>query len=80
MDKLIYAEVKERQENPDPSGTDMLSLMMAARDEQGQPMSDFKLRDELITLLVVGHKTTSTSLTWPLYWTRHFPQVREKLL
>lgn len=80
VDKLIYAEVKERQENPDPSRTDMLSLTMAPRDEQGQPMSDVELQDELITLLVVGHKTTSTSLTWPLYWIRHFPQVREKLL
>jgi unspecific monooxygenase len=60
VDKLIYAEVKEHQENPDPSRTDMLSLTMAPRDEQGQPMSDVELQDELITLLVVGHKTTST--------------------
>jgi unspecific monooxygenase len=76
---IIYAEVKKPQENRDPSGTDMLSLMMAAKDEQGQQMSDVELRDELITLLVVGHKTTATSLTWALYCIHHFPQMREQL-
>jgi unspecific monooxygenase len=54
--------------------------MMAARDENGQPMSDVELRDELITLLIAGHETTATSLTWALYWINHVPQVRAKLL
>jgi cytochrome P450 family 110 len=80
VDELIYAEIKERQENPDPSRTDILSLMMAARDEQGQPMTDVELRDELITLLVAGHETTATSLTWALYWIHHTPQIRENIL
>ena len=80
INKLIYAEIKERQENPDPSRTDILSLMMATKDEEGQPMTDVELRDELMTLLVAGHETTATSLTWALYWIHHLPQVREKLL
>ncbi|MBD2295415.1 cytochrome P450 [Anabaena sphaerica FACHB-251] len=80
IDTLIYAEIKERQEKPDPSRTDILSLMMAAKDENGQPMSDVELRDELITLLIAGHETTATSLTWALYWVHRFPQVREELL
>jgi unspecific monooxygenase len=80
VDELIYAEIKERQEKPDPSRTDILSLMMAAKDEQGQPMTNVELRDELITLLVAGHETTATSLTWAFYWVHRFPQVREKLL
>ena len=54
--------------------------MMSARDEQGQPMTDVELRDELMTLLVAGHETTATSLAWALYWIHHLPQVREKLL
>ncbi|MEH2114142.1 cytochrome P450 [Nostoc sp.] len=80
MDELIYAEIQDRQQQPDSSRTDILSLMMATRDEDGQPMTDVELRDELITLLVAGHETTATSLTWALYWIHHLPQVREKLL
>ncbi|MEA5534922.1 cytochrome P450 [Crocosphaera sp. XPORK-15E] len=80
IDQLIYEEIQERRENPDPSRTDILSLMMAARDEAGEPMTDVELRDELITLLVAGHETTATSLSWAFYWIHHQPQVREKLL
>ena len=80
MDELIYAEIRERKEQPDPSRTDILSLMISARDEQGQPMTDVELRDELITLLFAGHETTATSLAWALYWIHHTPEVREKLL
>lgn len=80
MDELIYAEIQSRKQQPDPSRIDILSLMMAARDEAGQSMSDVELRDGLITLLVAGHETTATSLAWALYLVHHLPQVREKLL
>ncbi|MEH2236429.1 cytochrome P450 [Nostoc sp.] len=80
IDELIYAEISDRKEQPDPSRTDILSLMMAARDEEGQSMTDVELRDELITLLAAGHETTATSLAWAFYWIHHLPQVREKLL
>jgi unspecific monooxygenase len=80
IDKLIYAEIEERREKPDPSRTDILSLMMASRDEAGEPMTNVELRDELITLLVAGHETTATSLAWAFYWIHHQPQVYEKLL
>ncbi|MHC5824988.1 MAG: cytochrome P450, partial [Nostoc sp.] len=80
IDELIYAEIRDRKAQPDPSRTDILSLMMAARDEDGQSMTDVELRDELITLLVAGHETTATSLAWAFYWIHYLPQVREKLL
>lgn len=80
IDELIYAEIQERKQQPDPSRTDILSLMMAARDEDGQSMTDVELRDELITLLAAGHETTATSLAWAFYWIHYLPQVREKLL
>ncbi|AVH69870.1 cytochrome P450 [Nostoc sp. 'Lobaria pulmonaria (5183) cyanobiont'] len=80
MDELIYAEISDRKQQPDTSRTDILSLMMAARDEEGHSMTDVELRDELITLLVAGHETTATSLTWALYWIHHLPEVRAKLL
>jgi unspecific monooxygenase len=80
MDELIYAQIQERRSQPNPSRTDILSLMMAARDEAGEPMTDVELRDELITLLAAGHETTATALAWAFYWIHHLPQVREKLL
>ncbi|MDZ8134423.1 MAG: cytochrome P450 [Nostoc sp. DedQUE04] len=80
MDDLIYAEIQERRSLADQSRSDILSLMMAARDEAGEPMTDIELRDELMTLLIAGHETTASSLAWALYWIHHQPEVREKLV
>ncbi|MDJ0688742.1 MAG: cytochrome P450 [Xenococcaceae cyanobacterium MO_188.B32] len=80
IDQLLYAEIQERRISNDPERTDILSLMISARDEQGEGMSDVELRDELITLLLAGHETTATALCWALYWIHSQPQVREKLL
>ncbi|MEH1803041.1 MAG: cytochrome P450 [Nostoc sp.] len=80
MDDLIYAEIQERRSLGDQSRSDILSLMMAARDETGEPMTDLELRDELMTLLIAGHETTASSLAWALYWIHHQPEVREKLV
>ena len=80
IDELIYAEIDERQAHLDPSRTDILSLMMTARDENGEAMRDVELRDELMTLLFAGHETTATALAWALYWIHHLPEVREQLL
>lgn len=80
IDQLLYAEIHSKRMQKDPSRTDILSLMISARDEQGEGMTDVELRDELITLLLAGHETTATSLCWALYWIHHQPQVREKLL
>ncbi|MBD2296794.1 cytochrome P450 [Anabaena sphaerica FACHB-251] len=80
IDQLLYAEIQERRDHPDPSRDDILSLMMSARDENGEAMTDVELRDELMTLLVAGHETTASALTWALYWIHHLPEVREKLL
>ncbi|MBW4667003.1 MAG: cytochrome P450 [Cyanomargarita calcarea GSE-NOS-MK-12-04C] len=80
VDQLIYEEIRERREQLDASRTDILSLLMEARDEAGQPMTDEELHDELMTLLVAGHETTATALAWALYWIHKLPSVREKLL
>ncbi|MBW4679773.1 MAG: cytochrome P450 [Microcoleus vaginatus WJT46-NPBG5] len=80
MNELLYAEIRERRENLDPSRTDVLTLLLLARDEAGEGMSDLELRDELITLLAAGHETTATALAWALYWVHRHPQVRERLV
>lgn len=80
VDALIDAEIEERRLQPDANRTDILSLMMAARDENGQPMTNEELRDELMTLLFAGHETTATALAWAFYWIHRLPSVRQKLL
>ena len=80
VDKLLYAEISKRRQQNDPNRTDILSLLMSARDEDGQLMSDLELRDELLALLFAGHETTASAMAWSLYWIHHLPEVREKLL
>ncbi|MEH2310262.1 MAG: cytochrome P450 [Nostoc sp.] len=80
IEQLIYALLRERRAESDQNRQDILSLMMAARYNDGQGMSDEELHDELMTLLVAGHETTASALTWAFYWIDHLPEVRQKLL
>ena len=60
-------------------GADLLSLLMAARDEDGSAMSDDQLRDEAITLLLAGHETTAIALTFTFLLLSMHPDVRARL-
>jgi len=80
VDELLYAEIAARRSQSDSGRTDILALLMAARDPEGQPLSDVELRDELITLLFAGHETTASALAWALYWIAALPEIRAKLL
>ncbi|MFH7026991.1 MAG: cytochrome P450 [Heteroscytonema crispum UTEX LB 1556] len=80
LDKLLYQEISDRRVQNASYGEDILSLLLSARDENGQPMTDVELRDELMTMLFAGHETTATALAWALYWIHYLPEVREKLL
>lgn len=59
IDDLIYTEIKERRQQENYTGKDILTLLMLTKDEAGNPMSDQELHDELITLLIAGHETTA---------------------
>src|SRR5215218_4996620 len=61
VDALLHEQIEARRRAP---GDDVLSLLLAARHADGAPMSDRELRDELVTLLVAGHETTATALSW----------------
>ncbi|AUT03481.1 cytochrome P450 [Nostoc sp. CENA543] len=80
LDELIYQEIHERRTQVATQGNDILSLLLTARDENGEPMTDIELRDELMTMLFAGHETTAIALSWALYWIHYVPEVREKLL
>jgi cytochrome P450 family 135 len=65
VDEALFDEIARRRDDPSlAERTDIFSMLMQARDEDGQPLSDRELRDELITLLVAGHETTATGLAW----------------
>ncbi|HET9401705.1 MAG TPA: cytochrome P450 [Candidatus Acidoferrales bacterium] len=78
LDKIVYGIIAERRASGRDTG-DLLSMLLAARDDEGKGMSDQQLRDELLTLLLAGHETTALALSWTWYLLANHPEA-EKLL
>jgi len=78
LDTLLDAQLRERRA-AGSAGMDVLSLLLAARDEAGQPMTDTEIKDELRTMLFAGHETTAIGMTWALYYLHRLPAVRARL-
>ncbi|MFP2903749.1 cytochrome P450 [Pyxidicoccus sp. 3LFB2] len=71
--------IADRRKRPEDTG-DLLSMFMLARDEDtGETMSDEQLRDEVLTMLVAGHETTATTLSWTWALLAQHPEVEAKL-
>jgi cytochrome P450 len=78
-DRLLYAEIAERRGDPDLADrTDALAMLIRATDDDGISMSDVELRDQLMTLLVAGHDTTATGLSWALERLSRHPALLDK--
>ena len=78
-DEMVLAEIARRRAQPDVERReDIMSLLLQARHEDGSPMSDSELRDELMTLLIAGHETTATTLAWALERLVRSPQALER--
>src|SRR4051812_3090318 len=81
LDELLFDEIARRREAPDlEERDDVFSMLVLARDEDGRPMSDRELRDELVTLLVAGHETTATGLAWTFDLLLHNPRTLNRLM
>jgi cytochrome P450 len=79
LDAAVYGLIAERQAQSDP-GEDMLGMLLKARDpETGAAMSQREVRDEVITLLIAGHETVASSLTWTWYLLARNPRAWETL-
>jgi cytochrome P450 len=78
LDRLVSRILAERRARPADRG-DLLSMLLAARDEDGRPMSDRQLRDELITLFVAGHETTAIAISWTLFLLARNPAAAAKV-
>jgi cytochrome P450 family 135 len=80
VDRLLYPVIEARRIAPDLNDRDdILSLLLQARHEDGRPMSDGELRDELMTLLVAGHETTATGLSWAIELLARHPEELSRL-
>jgi cytochrome P450 len=78
IDRLVTRIIRERRQYAGDRG-DLLSMLIAARDDEGQSMTDQQLRDEVITLLLAGHETTALALSWTWYLLSQHPDVDAKL-
>src|SRR6476469_9718891 len=80
LDEFIYEEIRLRRAEPGhEERDDVLSLLLGARDDEGEAMSDRELRDELVTVLGAGHETTATGLAWAVERLVRNPGVLAKL-
>jgi cytochrome P450 len=77
IDKVVYRIISERRASGKDEG-DLLSMLLAARDEDGSQMSDRQLRDEVMTLFLAGHETTALTLAWSWYLLGTHPEVERK--
>jgi cytochrome P450 len=78
LDEIVDRIIRQRRASGEDTG-DLLSMLMAARDEDGSGMTDRQLRDEILTFLLAGHETTAVSLSWTWYLLSQHPEVEQKL-
>jgi cytochrome P450 len=76
--ELLREIIHQRQAAGEDRG-DLLSMLLAARDEEGRPMSEEQLLDECVTLFVAGHETTAAALTWSWYLLAQHPGILAQL-
>jgi cytochrome P450 len=79
LDRFIYEEIADRRREADSERDDVLSLLLRATHEDGSPMSDRVLRDELVTVIGAGHETTATGLAWAVERLVRTPRVLARL-
>jgi cytochrome P450 len=77
IDNVVYRIIAERRATGKDEG-DLLSMLLAARDEDGSQMSDRQLRDEVMTLFLAGHETTALTLAWAWYLLGTHPEAERK--
>ncbi len=80
VDRRLYEVIRQRRAaGPIEGRHDVLSLLLEARDEDGRPLTDEELRDELLTLLLAGHETTANSLAWTFERLLRTPAAYQRL-
>jgi len=79
MSKMIEERRNQKENDPKDKGIDLLSLLIAATDDQtNERMTDRQLRDEAMTIFVAGHETTANALAWTLILLAQHPEVQTR--
>lgn len=78
--QLLLAEIRDRRASLDPDRTDILSMLLSARHEDGTLMSETEILNQSLTLLLAGYETTATAMAWTVYWSHRYPAIKAKLL
>ena len=78
LDWIVYGIIAARRASGDDTG-DLLAMLMNARDDAGEAMSDRQLRDEVMTIVLAGHETTANALAWALHLLARHPDVERRL-
>jgi cytochrome P450 len=80
VDELLSPMIAARRRDPDlDRRTDIMSLLLTARGEDGEYLSDKEIRDDLVTLVLAGHETTATTLAWMIDLLLHHPDELAKV-
>jgi cytochrome P450 len=81
IDRLVRAEIEDRRRADDwAERSDLLTILLQARHDDGQPLSDAEIRDELVTILLAGEETTATSLAWAVERLTCHPEHQARLI
>lgn len=78
LDRIVYGLIEARRGDP-TERNDLLSMLLAARDEEGGQMTDRQVRDEAMNIFLAGHETTANALTWTFYLLAKHPSVRARM-
>lgn len=80
VEKLIYELMKRRRVENRPQRGDLLDMLLSAENADGSPMSDLKIRDNLMSMIVAGHETTTGELAWAFQLLAHNQGVQDRLI
>ena len=75
LDGIVYDIINDRRRHPERHSDDLLTMLLDARYDDGSPMPDRQVRDEVMSLLVAGHETTANTLSWTWYLLDQNPDV-----
>lgn len=78
INQIIEHQIELQKASSLPD-TSLLTLLLNAHDEMGQPLSKQEIRDELLMLIFAGYETTTSAIVWALYWIHHCPDVKAHL-
>lgn len=78
LDRSVTSIIEDKRSKADPSANDLMSLLIQARDDHGEGLSDMQLRDEAITMFLAGHETTALVLSYALLTLAEQPALQKR--